>query len=41
MLTEIGAPDEVDGGRLETVLIKYRQKGLEFLDISFGFSKNY
>ena len=41
VLAEAGAPDEVAGARLETVLIKYREKGLQILGVSFGSSKNY
>ncbi len=41
VLAEAGAPEEVDGARLETVLIKYRDKGRTFLGISFGSSRNY
>ena len=41
VLAEAGAPEEVAGARLETVLIKYRQKGRAFLGVNFGSSKNY
>lgn len=41
VLAEAGAPDEIGGAKLETVLIKYRQKGREILGVSFGGSKNY
>jgi hypothetical protein len=41
VLAEAGAPEEVDGASLETVLIKYREKGREILGVSFGSSTNY
>ena len=41
VIDEMGAPEEVDGAKLETVLIKYRQKGFEILGMSFGSATNY
>lgn len=41
ILVEAGAPGEVDGAKLETVLIKYREPGREILGFSLAGSKNY
>lgn len=40
VLDEMGAPEEVDGAKLETVLIKYRTEQT-FLGIPYGSSSNF
>lgn len=40
VLDEMGAPEEVDGAKLETVLIKYRTEKT-FLGIPYGSSSNF
>lgn len=40
ILDEMGAPEEVEGAKLETVLIKYRTSET-FLGFSYGSSANY
>lgn len=41
VLAEAGAPEEIDGAKLETVLIKYREEGWQILGLSFGSSRSY
>lgn len=41
VLSVLGAPEQIDGQPLETVLIKYRRTDFEVAGLNFGSSSNY